>query len=112
MPHILASIYEFRVMTFGLCNSPVTFQKLMDTVLSRLTQKSCMVYIDNVLVIGKTFAQHLDPLREVFKCLGDARLRLKLSVDLQAQLRDVKTLHSFLGLDFYYRRFGGIFCGG
>ena len=111
MPHIPASIYGFRVMTFGLCNSPATFQKLMDTVLSRLTQKFCMVYIEDVLVIGKTFAQHLDPLREVYKCLCDARW-LKLSVDLQAQPRDVKTLHSFLGLDFYYRRFGGIFCGG
>ena len=66
-------------MPFGLCNSPATFQRLMDTVLSGLTQKSCMVYIDDVLVIGKTIADHLDYLRQVFKCLCDAGLSLQLT---------------------------------
>ena len=122
-------------MPFGLCNSPVTFQRLMDTILSGLTPKSCMVYIDDVLVIGKTFAEHLDHLREVFKCLCDAGLKLKLtkcqfgsskvvylgfvvsregiSPDPQKvaavrefpQSRDVRTLRSFLGLASYYWRF-------
>ena len=55
-----SGLYEFRVMPFGLCNSPATFQRLMDTILSGLIPKSCMVYIDDVLVIGKTFAEHLE----------------------------------------------------
>ena len=47
--------------------------------LSGLTTKSCMVSLDDVLVIGKTFAEHLAYLREVFKRLCDAGLRLKMT---------------------------------
>ena len=46
-----SGLCEFQVMHFGLCNSPATFQRLMDTILSELTIKSCMVYIDDVLEI-------------------------------------------------------------
>ena len=51
-----SGLYEFRVMPFGLCNSPATFQRLMENVLAGLTKKSCMVYI---VVIGRTFQEHL-----------------------------------------------------
>ena len=61
-----SGLYEFKVMPFGLCNSPATFQRLMESVLSGLTQNICMVYIDDVLVIGKNFTEHLDNLRKVF----------------------------------------------
>ena len=31
----------------------------MENVLAGLTQKSCVVYIDDVLVMGRTFEEHL-----------------------------------------------------
>ena len=36
-----------------------------------------MVYIDDILVIGKTFDEHLANLQKVFECLREAGLWLK-----------------------------------
>ena len=52
-------LFEFKVMPFGLCNVPATFQKLMDLVLSGLQWVSCLVYLDDVVVFGKSFEEHL-----------------------------------------------------
>ena len=41
-------------MLFGLCNELATLQWLMELVLVR---KCCMVYLDDVLIIGKNFCQ-------------------------------------------------------
>ena len=54
--------YEFCVMPFGLCNGPSTFQRLMESVLMGLSRSSCMVYLDDVMVIGRNFTQHLENL--------------------------------------------------
>ena len=45
-------LYEFRVMPFGLCNVPATFQQLMQRTLAGLggDVPFCNVYIDNVIV--------------------------------------------------------------
>lgn len=48
----------------------------MENVLAGLVNKACMVYIDDVLVIGQTFEEHLTNLRAVLQCLREAGLRL------------------------------------
>ena len=53
------SQYEFAVMPFGLCNAPATFQRLMGRVLKGLVNDKCMVYLDDILVMGWDFAEHL-----------------------------------------------------
>ena len=70
-------LFDFNVMPFGLCNAPATFQRLMDMVLAGLQWSSCLVYLDDIIVIGKTFEDHLINLREVFKHLKEAGLKLK-----------------------------------
>ena len=52
-------LFEFRVMPFGLCNAPATFQRLMNAVLAGLQWSSCLVYIDDLVIPGKTFLEHL-----------------------------------------------------
>ena len=69
-------LFEFKVMPFGLCNAPATFQRLMDLVLSGLQWSKCLVYIDDVIIMGRTFDEHLVHLQQVFKRLRQAGLKL------------------------------------
>lgn len=59
-------LYEFRVRPFGLCNAPATFQHLMDLVLADLQWSHCLVYLDDIIVPGRTFKEHLEKLKLVF----------------------------------------------
>ena len=72
-------LFQFRVMPFGLCNAPATFQRLMDLVLAGLQWSECLVYLDDVIVLGRTFDEHLCNLQSVFQRLREAGLRLKPS---------------------------------
>ena len=58
-----SGLFEFLVMPFGLCNAPVTFQHLMDTVLTGLISDKCIAYIDDILVLGETLEDHLQNLQ-------------------------------------------------
>ena len=69
-------LFEFNIMPFGLCNAPATFQRLMDAVLAGLQWSSCLVYLDDVIVPGKTFGEHLMNLKTVLDCLRQAGLKL------------------------------------
>ena len=72
-----SGLYEFRVMAFGLCNAPSTFQRLMEVVLGGLVRESCFVYLDDIVVVGRTFDEHLTNLTKVFSRLREAGLHLK-----------------------------------
>ena len=130
-----SGLYEFVVMPFGLCNAPATFQRLMETVLADLIRDKCIVYIDDILVMGETLEDHLQNLKRVLQRLTEAGLKLKPAkchflqkkveylghivsaegiapdprkVDAVRhfpQPDDLKRLRSFLGLTSYYRRF-------
>ena len=130
-----SGLFEFKVMPFGLCNAPATFQRLMDMVLAGMQWKSCLVYLDDVIIVGKTFQDHLQNLREVFQRLREAGLKLKptkcdfcaLQVEFLGHIvsaEGVQTdpsktekvaqwptptsrreVQQFLGLANYYRRF-------
>ena len=70
-------LYQFNVMPFGLCNAPATFQRLMDTVLAGLQWDHCLVYLDDIIIVGQTFKEHLTALRLVLEHLERAGLKLK-----------------------------------
>ena len=72
-------LFEFNVMPFGLCNAPATFQRLMDCVLAGLHWQSCLVYLDDVIILGRSFSEHLHNLRDVFDRFREAGLKLKPS---------------------------------
>uniref|UniRef100_A0A6G5ABV7 Putative tick transposon n=1 Tax=Rhipicephalus microplus TaxID=6941 RepID=A0A6G5ABV7_RHIMP len=70
-------LYEFKVLPFGLCSAPATFQRMMDTVLADLKWKSYLVYFDDVVVFLETFDEHLRRLRNVLEAIRSADLTLK-----------------------------------
>jgi hypothetical protein len=69
-------LWQFTVMPFDLCNARATFESLMETVLRGRIDESCLVYLDDVIVIGRTFLEHLLKLRKVFQRSREARLKL------------------------------------
>ena len=127
--------FEFTKMAFGLTNAVPTFQRLMSNVLAGLLNNKCLVYIDDVLVVGKDFEEHIENLKEVFHAISNAGLKLKPSKCFFAKSNvnflgfeisdkgllpdeekikairdyaaptDETSLRRFLGLASYYRRF-------
>ena len=75
----IEGLYEFRVMPFGLCNAPATFQRLMDLVLAGLQWSDCLVYLDDIVVVGRTFEEHFRNLGSVLQHLHESGLKLKPS---------------------------------
>lgn len=67
---------KFTVMPFGLCNVPATFERLMERVLRDLLSDICLIYLDDVIIFGKTFRVMFANLRKVFLCLWEANLKL------------------------------------
>ena len=128
-------LFQFNVMPFGLTNAPATFQRLMERVLAGLQWKICLVYIDDIIVFGRTVEEHLEQLQAVFSRLKAAGLKLKprkchlfkqqvqylghlvSENGIQTDPEKIKVIHdwkepstvtevkSFLGLCSYYRKF-------
>ena len=128
-------LFEFRTMPFGLTNAPATFQRLMESVLRGLQWEECLLYLDDIIVVGSSVEQCLERLRHVFQRLRQANLKLKpskcaffrTSVKFLGHIvskdgvhtdpekikavrewpapKSVKDVRSFMGLCSYYRRF-------
>ena len=128
-------LYRWKCMPFGLCNAPATFERLMEKVMSGLQWEILMIYLDDIIVFGKTVTEMIERLKIVFSRLRSAGLKLKPSkchlfrervtylghvVSAEGVATDpmkiqtisdwpvpqsVKEVRSFLGLASYYRRF-------
>ena len=74
-----SGLYEFEFMAFGLVNAPSTFERCMETILRGLQWKTCLIYLDDIIVFSKTFEEHVGHLQEVLTKIRDAGLKLKTS---------------------------------
>ncbi len=84
--------FEFNVMPFGLMNAPSTFQRLMNIVLKDYLGRSCLVYLDDIIIYSASSDEHIDHIRQILDCLSIANLRLKAS-----KCTFLKTSIDFLG---------------
>ena len=63
-------------MPQGSTNSPAVFERLMEQVFHNLNYKTLLIYLDDIIVYGKTFEVHLHNLREALQRLSDSYLKL------------------------------------
>ena len=68
--------FKFLRLPMGLSTAPNSFQLLMDMVLRGLTFKSCLCYLDDVLIASENFSDHIADVREVFRRFRVAGLKL------------------------------------
>lgn len=128
-------LYEFKVMPFGLCNAPATFERMIDRLLKPLRWTTCLCYLDDVIIFSDSFSSHLERLDHVLNIFKQANLQLNSSkchfaaselkilghlVNMHGIQPDPdktkavqefptpqspKDVRSFLGLCSYFRRF-------
>ena len=126
-------LYRVNRLPFGVASAPSMFQRIMENILQGLPGVS--VYIDDILVTGKTKDEHFRNLESAMTRLEEAGLRLRrekcafllpsvvyLGYKISAQgiqpteekvkavqnapsPRDVSQLKSFIGLVNYYGKF-------
>src|SRR6218665_457805 len=127
--------FQFRVLPFGMCNSPATFSRMMNLVMAGLSFEICLIYLDDIIIFAEDLETHFERLEIVLQRLQDANLKLKPSKCklLQRQVlflghlvsehgvttdpakiqaveewptpTKVKDVRAFLGLSSYYWRF-------
>jgi len=69
--------YRFRVLPMGASNSPSVFARLMALVLHGLTYLCCLVFIDDCIVMSRSFDDHLQHVELVLQRFRQANLKLK-----------------------------------
>ena len=70
-------LLESLHMPMGLKAAGAMFQQLMEIALAGLQWISCLIYLDDVIVFGKDFDEHLHRLAEVLQRFREAGLKLK-----------------------------------
>ena len=68
-------LFEFERLPFGVSSYPGIFQRIMEQLLQNIPMT--VVYLDDILVTGRTHEQHDRNLATVLTRLQDAGLRLK-----------------------------------
>ena len=61
--------FEYLVMPFGLANAPATFQTYNHIALGGLLDRTCVVYLDDILIYSENPKDHDRHVEEVLNCL-------------------------------------------
>lgn len=122
-------------MPQGMACAPATFQRLMEKAVGEMNMLQVLVYLDDLIIFGKTLAEHEERLIKVMDRLQEVGLKISLDkcqfcqtkvkyvghiVTTEGAVTDpakveavttwpkpsnLKTLCSFLGFCGYYRWF-------
>jgi len=71
-------LFEPTVMFFGMCNSPATFQAMMDDILGEMKKKGyCIVYMDDIMIYADTLEKLHKATLELFDIIAKNDLFFK-----------------------------------
>ena len=69
-------LYKFRVLPMGLTNASQRFMRVMQKILKNTSPKICLCYLDDIIVFGDTFEQHLENLMTVLTLLYNNNIKI------------------------------------
>lgn len=67
--------YKCKVLPFGLCNGPATYQRYMNDVLMDYLDDFCVAYLDDILIWSRTEQEHHQQVKKVLTRLREAGLQ-------------------------------------
>ncbi|XP_076041323.1 uncharacterized protein LOC143025482 [Oratosquilla oratoria] len=70
--------YEYCTLPFGLKDVPSCFQRVMNMTLTGLIGRTAFVYMDDVVIFGSSWEEHLQNLEDVLARTESVNLSLKL----------------------------------
>ena len=70
-------LWRWKVMGYGLCGAPATFQRLMDLILVGLQFEICLAFLDDVIIYGSTFEETCTRLKKVFDRIAESKIKLR-----------------------------------
>jgi len=70
-------LYRYNQLPFGIASAPAIFQRIIESILQEIPNVS--LYLDDILITGKSDEEHLCNLEEVLSRLEKAGIRLKHS---------------------------------
>ena len=67
--------YKYKVLPFGLCNGPASFQRYINDVLFDCLDDICTAYVDDILIYSDDPLEHEAHVKKVLQRLKDAGLQ-------------------------------------
>jgi hypothetical protein len=71
------SLFEWKVMPFGLSNTPTTFMRLINDIFREHLVRFVVIYLDDILIFSQTWDTHMQHVRQVLQILQEHKLQVK-----------------------------------
>ena len=70
--------YQFKRLSFGLKNSGLQFQRIIQEILCDFSNNKVIIYIDDILILTQSFEEHLELCRRVMSTLMKNGIKIKV----------------------------------
>lgn len=74
-----SGVFQFIRMQFSLKNAPGCFKRALDIVLTRYFWKTCLVYLDDVVMFSNYVQDYIGHVNKIMTTLHEAGMTLKIT---------------------------------